>query len=191
MKVFHMAGHRSILFGAVLLSGSLILASCDAGAQTARRLPASPPSTPKPPTPASADNIIPQASVNPCALPASTVSAAFGTPFSTGTRMESFGSNTSCQYKATNGRMDIRVKIAWLPAPSNAREHQNWVKYLAPTMTPVTGDPDNANFQWQADLRTAGLHYFRKNLIIEYRVMTVSGDQNATRAQLLALPRIP
>jgi hypothetical protein len=186
-------GNPSKMPMAISFCALLAIVSCDADAQANRRsaVPPVAPNAPRTVPPPAARDIIPQASVNPCALPAQAVSAAFGTPFGAGTRLESYGANSSCQYKSTNGRMDVRVKIGWLPAPSSVSEHQNWVKYLAPTMTPVAGDPDNANFQWQADLRTAGLHYFRKNLIIEYRVMTVSSDQNTTKAQLLALRRIP
>lgn len=178
----------------VALGFGLMLAGCenrDVAAQNARTASPRPPVAPTPPVRNTAGTIVPQASVNPCFLTAQNVTAALGSAHSAGVRGESYGGNMSCRYQSTNGGSTFQVNVRWTPAALSPADWQNWVKYLAPTVTPIAGDADKAAFQWQADMRTAGLHYNRKNLVIEYRLLTAPAGPDATRAQFLALPRLP
>ena len=132
-----------------------------------------------------------------CPYTAAEVGTALGFAVANGApgREDSYpgGRMLRCRYEA-KGAGSFLVSFNLLVMDDANSKDASYLKMMAGTMEPISGDPDGAMFQAdQGDLTNATLHYLRRGVTVEARVWVGPRDPKfgAIRDKLAKLRRVP
>lgn len=102
------------------------------------------------------------------------------------------GRMLGCSYLAVAGGMTLMVSQTWIPAAILGETLASMDRYASGRFTPLKADADGA--RWLADPQapnSQSLIYTRRNVRTEIRLIGAKGNEQAMRAQLLKLKRVP
>jgi hypothetical protein len=104
-------------------------------------------------------------------------------------------SQPACRYEDANGAASFQVLTRWIEPSQVAAYKADLAKSLAGSVRPIDGDPDGALFQVQTgDIASYALHYVRKNVWVELRVLGSEAralQADAAKALLAGMSRGP